>query len=140
MLLVVFVALGAHVAGQVVDRERHDGGVVIPAQRADHLLDVFAVVLVGDPALRVAQRMGRYGQLLPRGARIGRVDIELEIRHDEEVVPQLVGEVGRVPQQRKQVAHHGDYGPRLAVALAPVPDGKQGVDHLVDMAAVFGQE
>ena len=64
---------------------------------------------------------------------------QLEIRHYEKVIPQLVGEVGRIAQQGVQVAHHGDHGTRLAVALATVFDQLQRVDHLLDMTPILGQ-
>ena len=139
MLLIVFVALGTHVAGQIVHRSGHGPPVGTPGQRPDHPLDVFAVMLVGDPPLRIGHRTGRNGQFLPRGTRVGTVHIQLEIRHDEQMVPEFVGEVRRVAQQRVQVAHDGDDGPRLTVAFAPVLYLQQRVDHLLDMAPVFGQ-
>ena len=139
MLLVVFVALRAHVAGQVVHRARDRPRVALVGQTADHTLDVFAVMLIGDPPLGIGHPAGRCGQLLARGLRVGRVHIELKIRHDEKVIPEFVGEIGRVAQQRIQIAHHGDHGPRLAVALAAVLDRQQRVDHLLDMAPVLGQ-
>ena len=83
VLLVVFVALRAHVAGQIVHRARDRPRVALVGQAADHTLDVFAVVLIGDPPLGIGHPAGRCGQLLTRGLRVGRVHIELEIRHDE---------------------------------------------------------
>ena len=139
VLLVVFVALRAHVAGQIVHRARDRPRVALVGQAADHALDVFAVVLIGDPPLGIGHPAGRCGQLLTRGLRVGRVHIELEIRHDEKVVPEFVGEIGRVAQQGVQIAHHGNHGPRLPVALAAVLDLQQRVDHLLDMAPVLGQ-
>ena len=139
MLLIVFVALGTHVAGQIVHRSGHGPPVGTPGQRPDHPLDVFAVMLVGDPPLRIGHRTGRNGQFLPRGTRVGTVHIQLEIRHDKQMVPEFVGEIRRVAQQRVQVAHDGDDGPRLTVAFAPVLYLQQRVDHLLDMAPVFGQ-
>lgn len=49
-------------------------------------------------------------------------------------------EIGRIAQQRVQIAHHGDDGPRLAVALVAVLNLHQGVYHFVDVAAVLGQK
>ena len=139
MLLIVFVALGTHVAGQIVHRSGHGPPVGTPGQRPDHPLDVFAVMLVGDPPLRIGHRTGRNGQFLPRGTRVGTVHIQLEIGHDEQVIPQLMGEVGRIPQQGIQVSHNGNDRTGLTVAFAPVLYLQQRVDHLLDMAPVFGQ-
>lgn len=51
-----------------------------------------------------------------------------------------MGEIRRVAQQRKEVAHDGDDGPCLPVAVAAVFDLRERVDHLVDMTPVFGQK
>ena len=139
MLLVVLVALRAHVPGQVVHRARHGTPVFFPGKPGDHLLDILAVMLIGDTPLRVGHAARRNGQLLARRLRIGGIHIELEIRHYEKVIPQFVGEVGRIAQQGVQVAHHGDHGTRLAVALAAVFDQLQRVDHLLDMTPILGQ-
>lgn len=96
-------------------------------------------MLIGDTPLRVSHAARRNGQLLTRRLRVWRIHIELEIRHYEKVIPQLVGEVGRIAQQGVQVAHHGDHGTRLAVALATVFDQLQRVDHLLDMTPILGQ-
>ena len=53
------------------------------------------------------------------------------------MVPQLVCEVGRIAQQRIEVAHDGDDGTGLTVALVAVLDLEQLVHHLMDMAAVL---
>ena len=139
MLLVVFVAFGTHVTGQIIHRPGHRLGIALVGQTADHPLDIFAVMLVGDPPLRIGHAMGRDGQFLTRRLRIGRIHIQLKIRHDEEVVPQFVGEVGRIAQQGVQIAHDGDHGAGLTVAFAAVLDRQQRVDHLLDVTPVFGQ-
>ena len=56
------------------------------------------------------------------------------------MIPQFVREVGRIAQQRVQVAHHGDDGLGLPRPLAAVFDFEQRRDHLVDMAPVLRQE
>ena len=104
------VALRAHVAGQVVHRARHGTPVFFLGKPGDHPLDILAVMLKGDTPLRVSHPARRNGQLLTRRLRVWRVHIELEIRHYEKVIPQFVGEVGRIAQQGVQVAHHGDHG------------------------------
>ena len=97
-------------------------------------------MLIGDTPLRVSHAARRNGQLLTRRLRVWRIHIELEIRHYEKVIPQLVGEVGRIAQQGVQVAHHGDDGLGLPRPLAAVFDFEQRRDHLVDMAPVLRQE
>lgn len=139
MLLIVFVALRAHVPGQIVHRARHLPAVLVAGQTPDHPLDVFAVVLEGDASLRIGHAARRDSQFLTGRLRIGRIHIELEIRHDKEVIPQLMGEIGGIAQQRVEIAHHGDHGTGLTVALAAVLDQLQRVDHLLNMPSVFGQ-
>ena len=140
MLLIVFVTLRAHVAGQVVHRAGHGLRIALLAERTDHPLDVFAVVLVGDAPLRIGHAPRRDGQVLARGPRIRRVHIQLKIRHNEQVIPQLVRKIGRIAQQRIEIAHDGDDGPCLPVALAAVLDLHERINHLMDMAPVFGKE
>ena len=96
-------------------------------------------MLEGDASLRIGHATRRDSQFLTGRLRIGGIHIELEIRHYEKVIPQFVGEVGRIAQQGVQVAHHGDHGTRLAVALAAVFDQLQRVDHLLDMTPILGQ-
>ena len=96
-------------------------------------------MLVANRALRIVQATGLDGQLLARRTRIGRIDIELKIRHNKEMIPQLVGVVGRIAQQGKEVTHHGNHGTRLAVTLVAIFDQQERIDHLVDVAPVLGQ-
>lgn len=139
MFLIVFETLRAHVAGNVADGLRETEGVFLVRKRTEHTLDVFAVVLEGDLVLRILHVARGNGQILARRTRIGRIDIQLEIRHDKQVIPQFVGEVGRIAEQRVEVAHHGNYGASLTVPVAAILDGHQRIDHLVDVSAVFGQ-
>ena len=139
VFLIVFETLRTHVAGHIVHRAGHDPAVAFAGKFLDDPLDILAVVLVGDPPLRIGHAMRRHGQLLTGRTRIGAIHIQLKIRHDEQMIPQLVGEIRRIAQQRIQVTHDGDDGPRLAVALVPVLDLEQRLDHLLDMAPVFGQ-
>jgi len=139
VLLIVLETLHPHVARQIVHRAGYGLPVALAGEFFDDPLDIFAVMLEGDAPLRIGHAMRRYGQLLTRGARIGTVHIELKIRHNEQMIPQLVGEVRRIAQQRIQIAHDGDDGPRLPVALVPVLDLEQRIDHLLDMTPVFGQ-
>ena len=139
VLLIVFVTLGTHVTGQAIDGSAY-GGTAFPCQRTDHLAHILAVMLEQDTTLRIAHRMRDDRQILPRGARVGGIHIQLEIRHDEKVIPQLVREVGRIAQQRIEIAHDGDYGFGLTGTLPTVLDLQQRIDHLMDMASVFGKE
>ena len=56
------------------------------------------------------------------------------------MVPQFVGEVGRIAQQRVEVAHHGNYGASLTVSFAAILDQQQRIDHLLNMATILGQK
>ena len=139
VFLIVLVALGTHVTRQIVDRPAHVG-TAFADQRTDHLSHIFPVMLEQDAPLRIGHPPRCDRQILTRGTRIGRVHIQLKIRHDKEVIPQFVREVGRIAQQRVQVAHHGDDGLGLPRPLAAVFDFEQRRDHLVDMAPVLRQE
>lgn len=140
VFLIVFVALRPHVASQIVNRMGNTLPIGFVGQRAEHLFHIFAVMLEGNAALRIVHRAGRDGQILTRGTRIGRIDIQLEIRHDKEVIPEFVGEVGRIAQERIEVTHDSDDGTCLTVAFAAVFNLHQGVDHFMDVTPVFGQE
>ena len=62
MLLVVFVTLGTHISGDVVDRIGHNRGVGLVLQRTDHTLDALAIVFVHYVIRRVAHLLGTNGE------------------------------------------------------------------------------
>lgn len=140
MFLIVLVALGAHVTRQIIDDTRDYLGILFIGQTPDHPLDIFTVMLVFDVSGRIGHTPRSRRKFLARRLRIGGVHIQLEIGHDEQVIPQLMGEVGRIPQQGIQVSHNGNDRTGLPVALATVFDLHQRIDHFVNMAAVFGQK
>ena len=140
MILIVLVALGAHVTRQVIDGPRDYLGILLIGQTPDHPFDIFAVMLVLDMSRRLGHTPGHRGKFLARRLRIGGVHIQLKVGHDEQVIPQLVSDVGRIPQQVIQVSHNVDDRTGLPVALAAVFELHQRSDHFVNMAAVFGQK
>ena len=139
MLLIVFVTFGAHVAGNVAQHLLYGLLVPYPFERTDDLLDIFAVMF--QPHLFVGiVHAARYGCQRHRGGNgIGRIHVELEIGHDEHVVPEFVGEFRGVPQEGVEVTHHVYHHPCLAVAFIAVFDGHQVVHHLVYVPAVLRQ-
>ena len=139
MLLIVLEGFGAHEFGYVAGDLRLGFLVVDLLQRGEHVLDILSVVLAGDLVLRVLDAVGLGIEALGRRDRIGRVDVQIEVRHDEQMVPQLVLEVGRLAQNGIQVAHHLDDGARLLVAQVAVVDRLQVVDHLMHMTPVLGK-
>lgn len=140
VLLIVFITFRPHVPRQTVYGVCNLLLVAVADQTLQLLLHIFAVMFVCYGTLRVWQPAGRYHQIVPRGAGIGRIHIEFEIRHYEQVVPQFVGEVGSVAQQRIEIAHYGYYGSCLTIAFAAVFDVHQQVHHLLYVTPVFGQE
>ena len=61
-----------------------------------------------DPLAGVFDFVGFGMQRLPVGHRIRRVDVEHEIGHNEEMVPQFMLEIGRIPQYGIDIAHYLD--------------------------------
>ena len=139
MFLIVLETFGAHVAGYVVYGRLHGSRILLLAEPFEYAADIFAVVLVGDVGLRIGHLVWLDHQILSRRLRIGAVHIQLEIGHYKEVVPQFVGKIGRVPQQRIEIAHDGDYRFGLPCTLGTVFNLLQRVHHLLYVAAVFGQ-
>lgn len=71
VFLIVFVALGTHIASQIVDGGSYGMGVLLVAQRLDKTLDISAIVLVADTVLVIAELAGFDGQILAGGAGVG---------------------------------------------------------------------
>lgn len=140
VLLVVLIALGAHIAGNVVDGFGYCDGIILVLQLANHTLDILAVMFVHNVIRRIAHLLGAHGERLARYAGIGRIDIELKIRHYEHMIPQLVGIFGSIAQQWIEITHNGDHGASLTIAFAAILDQQQRIDHLLNMTTIFGQK
>ena len=108
------------------------------AYAREHSHDILAVVLVRDVALRILQALGFHLQILAFRQLVGAINIEFEVRHNEEVIPQLVGKVGRIAQKRIEVAHNGNHRPGLAVTLIAVLNLEERIDHLLNMTTILG--
>ena len=67
------------------------------------------------------------------------VDVQLEVRHDGKMIPQLVLEIGYVAKVGKHVSHDVDNGICTTLALGAVFDCQCMVYHILDAAPVFGQ-
>ena len=125
MLLIVFITLRAHVPSQVIHRPRYGTSIFFHGQLANHPLDILPVMFIRDSPRRINHTTRSRSQLLTCRTRIGRIDIQLEIGHDEEMIPKFVGKIGRVAQQRIQVPHDGNHGTRLSIALTAIVDQQE---------------
>ena len=65
------------------------------------------------------------------------VYVELEVRHNGQVVPYLVG-VFREFQLWEELFHRAYDGFGAKIAFLPVLDGQTMVDHLLEVPAIFG--
>jgi hypothetical protein len=56
------------------------------------------------------------------------------------VIPELVLEIGHIPQMGIEVAHHSNYGTCSLVSFFTVLDGFKVVHHLLDISSVFRKD
>ena len=104
-----------------------------------HQLYVFAVMTHLYRRQLIVYALGTAFQILGAYYVARIVYVKLEVAHYGQVVPQLVLEIVDIAQLRKQVAHRVDNRVGACGAFFPVLDCKAMVDHLLDVASVFGQ-
>lgn len=56
------------------------------------------------------------------------------------MIPEFMSKIGRIAQQRIQIAHYGYYRLGLTRALRTVVDRQKRIDHFVYVAAVLRQK
>ena len=99
-----------------------------------------AVVAHGYIRHGIAHRLGLGGYRCSLCHVVGIVDVELELAHQSQVVPQLLLVVGQLAVLRIHSVHYADNrrGTPLALALCGQRDDK--VYHLLHLTTVFGHE
>ena len=139
MLVVVLGTAGTHIAGDIAQLGR---GIASPigSHATQHTHDILTIVFVRDIALWIWQTLGFNLQILALGERIWAIYIEAEVRHYEEVVPQLVGCIGTITQMRVEVTHHRNHSLGLTSALIAILNLEQRVDHLLNMTTILGNQ
>ena len=65
-------------------------------------------------------------------------DIESEVRHNEEVIPQFVSNIGRIAQMRVEITHHRNNRFGLTSTLVAILYLEQRIDHLLNVTAILG--
>lgn len=139
VLLIELKTLGSHVPRQVVDH-RIDGLLILEFfERADYISHISTIVFHGNIASGILHSVGWGHDGDGRRFWVGRIHIQLKIRHYEEVVPQLALEVGGFARVVLDVGHDGYKGFGSQVALLAVFDGHQLGNHVLYVSAIFGQ-
>ena len=103
----------------------------------DEQLDGTPVMPVADFAAGIGDAVRLHVQVVRTDNLIGVVDVQLEVRHDGEVVPQLVLEVGDFAQLGEHASHDVDDGVGTALTFCTVFDGQRMVDHVLHAPSVL---
>lgn len=93
----------------------------------------------GQVGLVVGHGLGVGVELLALGRGEGPVDVEPEVGHYGEVVPELAGVFFLVSLGGEEGFHCLDDGVGASCALVAVVEGEAMVDHALDCASVFGE-
>ena len=139
VLLVILQTLAVHISNYIAYLRLEDLGRLI-LQTIKHSGYIFAIVFMRYIALRIGERLWFNRQILSRRECIWAINIETEIGHYKEVVPQFVGKLRRITQHRVKIAHNGNYRLRLVRTLVSILNLEQGVYHLLDMTTILGNQ
>ena len=71
----------------------------------------------------IFERLGFCPEGFPRGDRVGTVDIQFEIRDQEQMIPEFMSEVFLILELRIEESHEFDDGEGIGLSSFPILDG-----------------
>ena len=137
--LVELKPLGSHIARQVV--ENGVGGLLVfqARERADDIFDIFAIVFHCDTSRGILHFVWWGHNGCRSGLGVGRIYIQLKIRHNEEVVPEFAFKIGHLRGGLLDVCHNSNERFCSEISLLAVFDGGELYDHILNVSAILGQ-
>jgi len=106
---------------------------------ADHQFQSLTIMAIADTVRVIGDTRRLLVQVLAFNDLVRVIDIQLEIRHDRQMVPKDMLEIVHVAQVGKHISHDIYNRVRATFPLLTVLNRHAIIHHILDVATIFGQ-